>query len=125
MGTNENSTAEYLSNKLGDTTRHKRKGWIPFFRRILSTSNIGLMTADQVRRFLDPRRKTMIVTRFGKRALKVATMPYYRELPVYFYEPDHEHREASGRAMARCWIAEKLPPTREPLRSTSKQDLLK
>ncbi|MET1414394.1 type IV secretory system conjugative DNA transfer family protein [Roseibium sp. HPY-6] len=101
MATNENDTATYLANKIGEKTRTEKSGWIPFFKKKVGTKTENVLTPDQVRRFLDPRKQMMIVTRFGKRALRVGTMPYYRELPVAFYEHDTDHRETSGRAATR------------------------
>ncbi len=101
MGTNEDETAEHLSKSLGDKTRRKRKGLVPFFRRIVSSDTRTVITADQVKRVLAPDKETMIITRFGKRALVVGTMPYFWELPVNFYDPDPAHREGWARAFVR------------------------
>lgn len=120
MGTNENETATYLAEKIGEKTHNKRKGWIPFFRKTVSSKSASVLTPDQIRRFLDPRKQTMIVTRFGKRALRVGTMPYFRELPVYFYEHDAEHKEAAGRRTGRAWFE----GSRSQLKSVPKKNPL-
>ena len=87
MGTNDNETAEYLSDSLGRGTH--------------SDEERPVLSAEQLKRYLDPDRGTMIVTRFGKRALKVKTAPYYKELPVKYYDADAGHTEITGRSETR------------------------
>lgn len=126
MGTNENETASYLAEKIGEKTRHKKRGWIPFFRSTVTSETKSVLTPDQIRRVLDPRKQTMIVTRFGKRAIRVGTMPYYRELPVSFYEHDTEHKETEGRASTRSKYASSTPtpnPITQPPHPNPKPNL--
>lgn len=108
MGTNEAQTAEYLSKLLGQKSKKIRRGWLPFFSRVEKTEERPLMTSDQVHRFLDPSKRNMIVTRFGKRAMRVKTIPYFRELPVYYYDADPEHQETHLRAMSRRYYATRV-----------------
>lgn len=92
MGTNDDDTAGYLAKVLGSATR--------------DDADREIMDAEQVKRFLEPSRGNMIVSRFGRRALKVKTSPYFQELPVMHYDPDPDHLEAPLRAQSRQKIAE-------------------
>ena len=105
MATNEDETAEYLSKSLGSQRIKQRAGWIPFFKSVIGQSDEPLLTPAQVKLVLDPDRNVMIVTRFGKKSIRSMTMPYYKELPVYFYEPDREYKEPHTRAFSRKLFA--------------------
>ena len=87
MGTNDDATANYLAESLGIASRPDGDRWV--------------MSQEQVQRYLDPDRGNMIVTRFGKRALKVKAAPYYEELPVKYYDADPEHGDRGPRAGTR------------------------
>jgi hypothetical protein len=93
MGSNDDPTVEYLAGVLGKSTRGKGGKH--------QTEEREVMDADQIKRFLEPSRGNMIVTRFGRRALRVKAAPYYRELPVAFYDADPGHREEPARASSR------------------------
>lgn len=99
MGVNHPATAEFLSRQLGKATRKDATGYGKNKRLFLNEREV--MTADQVRRFLSPKRGNMIVTRFGERPIRARLMPYFKELPVWLYAPDPEHREAAPRAWFR------------------------
>lgn len=87
MGTNDDDTAQYLSTSLGRSNQDYGE------RPVISP--------EQVKRYLDPERSNMIVTRFGKRALRVKASPYYEELPVKYYDADPEHGDRGARAVTR------------------------
>ena len=88
MGTDDEETLDYLSKGLGTSER--------------SGQDKRVFDYDTVKRFLDPDTGNMIVTRFGKRPIKVKMAPYYQELPVKFYDADPEHKERSARAATRA-----------------------
>ena len=60
-----------------------------------------LMYGDQIRRFLNPARGRVIVTRAGKRPLRLKIAKYHDELPVTAYDADPDHREALLRRIVR------------------------
>jgi len=91
MATNDSHTARYLGEILGDANR--------------PDGDRAVLSSDQIQRYLDPSRGNMIVTRFGKRALKLKAAPYFQELPVKYYDPDPEHLEDPARASTRARIA--------------------
>lgn len=64
-----------------------------------------LMYGDQLRRFLNPSGGRVIVTRAGKRPLRLKIATYYNELPVTAYDPDPDHREALLRRIVRFVMA--------------------
>lgn len=105
MGTNDETTADYLSQSLG------------------ASADKWLLSAEQVQRYLDPDRGNMIVTRFGKRALKVKTAPYFNELPVAFYDADPKHPETSGRAKTRKTGSPMRAITRERIKALPPPEL--
>lgn len=97
MGVNEQTTEEYLSaHVLGEKT-HKKKQKSGDIREV----ERRVMTAGQVRRFLDPKRGNMIVQRAGKRPMRVKLPLYWQELPVWLYHPDKEFGENPSRAAFR------------------------
>ncbi|ADM09230.1 hypothetical protein PB2503_05797 [Parvularcula bermudensis HTCC2503] len=102
MGVNHPSTADFLSQQLGKATRKEKTGRGKNKHQFVNEREV--MTPDQVRRFLNPKRGNMIVTRFGERPIRARLMPYYKELPVWLYEPDPEHREETPRAQFRSWL---------------------
>lgn len=104
IGVNEPMTAKFLSEDLGARTWSKKSGWIPFFKTTEKLVDRPVMTADQVTRFLDPQKQNMIVTRYSKRAIRTKVIPYYKELPVYFYDPDPEHKETFFRSLSRKYF---------------------
>ena len=91
MATNDTHTAGYLAEILGDANR--------------PDGDRAVLSSDQIQRYLDPSRGNMIVTRFGKRALKLKAAPYFQELPVKYYDPDPEHLEDPARASTRARIS--------------------
>lgn len=93
MASNDTPTLDYLGKMIGAKTRARAIGGGGEDREVMSP--------EQLRRYLDPDTGNMIVTRFGKRALRVKTAPYYTELPVAFYDPDPDHQERGMRAATR------------------------
>lgn len=106
MGTNHDGTVGYLERSLGQTT-HKEKisgGWFSSEPKRYNKTERPLMYAEQIKRFLDPDSGNMIITRFGKRPLRVKQTPFYTELPVWLYDPDPNFSEAPARA----WLRQKI-----------------
>lgn len=104
MGTNEYETGKFLSDYLGEgTVKTRTSFWNPFSRR--NQAERALMTTDQVMQVLAPHKSNMILTRFGKRPLRVKSMPYFKELPVWFYEADAEHKETRPRRLTRRLVS--------------------
>jgi len=104
MGTNHPESLERLERSLGGhtITEVHHTGWVPGFRTKEKTkSDRPLAYADQLREFLDPAHGNVIVTRNGPRALKLKTAHYFKELPVWMYEPDPDERERQLRAGSR------------------------
>lgn len=95
LGCNHPANVNYLYALLGEVTRRKRVAG----RRI--DHNTDVMTKDQLARFLDPDSGRMIVTRAGKRPLKLMSDPYFRALPVLRYRADPDHKEALLRRLTR------------------------
>jgi len=71
-----------------------------------------LMYAEQIRRFLDPARGRVIVTRAGKRPLRLKIAKYFEELPVTAYDPDPQHRERLLRRFTRFLIGKLRKPNK-------------
>jgi hypothetical protein len=90
MANDHPPTFEYLSSRLGSVT-HKEK--IKVER--------PLIYAHQLGEFLD---NNIIVTRYGKRPLRLKNDPYYKALPVFCYEPDRHYGETLPRALLRRLI---------------------
>ena len=104
MGTNHDESLHYLERGLGGHTiiEVHRTGVIPGFRKKQKTkSDRPLAYAEQLREFLDPAHGNVVVTRNGPRALKLKTAHYFKELPVWMYEPDPDERERRLRAGSR------------------------
>lgn len=97
MGSNHDKTIRYLSQILGRKSiiEKDRYSGRKFHREV------QVMEPDQVGRFLNPNQGRIIVTRAGKRALRLVNEPYYKALPVWAYEPDPDHRETLPRRMTR------------------------
>ena len=111
MGCGHRDTAAYLSGILAKRTRVVKTGF-PFIsknRQPLEREH-DLMTADQVKRFLTPRKGNMIVTRFGEPPVKAKVMPYFKALPVWRYLADPEHGDSAGRGFGRRLLGEVLRP---------------
>lgn len=104
MGTNHSESLEHLEHTLGGhtITEVHRTGWVPGFRKKeKSKADRPLAYAEQLREFLDPAHGNVVVTRGGPRALKLKTPHYFKELPVWMYEPDPDEHEKRLRAFVR------------------------
>lgn len=101
MGSADEDNKTYLCKALGKVTKEdkdKQTGRI-------STEVVNVMDEDQIDRFLDPDGNRIIVTRAGKRALRLVKGPYFRELPVWAYSPDPDHKEAVLRRLTRSILS--------------------
>jgi type IV secretory pathway TraG/TraD family ATPase VirD4 len=101
MGCNHAETISYLEKALG-TTSHREQ--VDGAKNPIERER-PLLYAEQCRRFLNPARNRVIVTRAGKRPLRLKIATYYDELPVTAYDPDPDHREAVLRRIVRFVIA--------------------
>ncbi len=103
MGTEHTGTLKYLSDKLGKRTHDEKvkKSWFSKREKAYRRIDQPLMDPDQLRRFLDPDKSNIIITRFSKRPIKAKNPRYYNEKPVYAYTIDPLHSEKIGRAFTR------------------------
>lgn len=65
---------------------------------------VDVATPEQLGRFLTKDTNNMIVTRAGKRALRLKLDPHFKALPVWRYNADPDHREALLRRITRFFI---------------------
>ncbi len=111
MATNDDFTADRISKSLGTKTYIERD---PSGRKIRREEPV--MTSDHVKRFLEPDSGNIIVFRNGKRPLMLKGIPYFKELPVWAYTPDPNHKEAILRRLSRLlfdWKRVKRDPPLE------------
>lgn len=106
MGSNHEGTLKYLSDVLGRRTLVEKDRYSG--RKSYREVDVG--SSDQLRRFLNPDAGRIIVTRAGKRALKLVNSPYYRDLPVWAYDLDPDHKEALPRRITRAVLGQKPKP---------------
>lgn len=103
MGTNHEGTVSYLEKVLGTKT----------IRQIVNgqerKEDRPVVHAEQLKRFLDPQRGNMAVTRNGRRPLLLKTAPYFKELPVYLYTANKNFPEKFLRAITRHFFRWLLP----------------
>ena len=98
MGTNNQQNLEYLENVIGGKTDKK------------TGRDRQLAYAEQLKRLLRPDSNRCVVTVNGERPLRLVVPHYFRELPVYNYDPDTNHAEAPLRQLGR-WL---MDGDREP-----------
>ncbi|HCP80513.1 MAG TPA: hypothetical protein DIT67_02605, partial [Octadecabacter sp.] len=115
MGTDNKGTKDYLSEFLGQALISTRtRPWYLFWkfwqRWPRNTNRQELLTPQQVGEVLNPEKDNMIITRFGKKPLRVKTMPYFKELPVKFYDADADHKETPARAATRRRLQAMVDP---------------
>ncbi|CAA0107121.1 Conjugal transfer protein TraG [Halioglobus japonicus] len=103
-GGNHQDSVEHLRLLLGRKTLVEKD---PYTGR-KSHRDVDVMTADQIRRFLDPDSGNVIVTRAGARPLKLKAPYYFKELPVWQYAPDPDHKEALLRRLSRFLFDRKV-----------------
>lgn len=110
MATNHEQTVLELEKSLGSRTRQEAIDG-DFFRQYAKTDDQSqeqltqverpLLYGEQIKRYLHARKANLIVTRFGLRPLRLKNAPYFKELPVTFYEADPDYREAVLRSITR------------------------
>lgn len=108
MGTAHPDNLAMLSRLLGkktivETDKHTGRK---------SYREVDVMKAEQLGRFLNPKRGNMIVTRAG-RALRLKIDPYFKSLPVWRYSPDPNHKEKLFRRMMRALLNQDNSPSKE------------
>jgi len=88
--TDHEETKQYLSNKLGKTSSKKNSSASRH-----TGNDRDVLTPEQINRLLDTSKTNqhIIVTRAGKRPIKLKFFAYFKELPVSIYDPDPEHRQ--------------------------------
>jgi type IV secretory pathway TraG/TraD family ATPase VirD4 len=115
-GGNHQDSVEHLCQLLGRKTLIEKDK----YSGRKSYREVDVMTADQIRRFLDPDSGNVIVTRAGARPLKLKAPYYFKELPVWQYAPDPDHKEALLRRLSRVLFDRKAkrPAKHAPIAST-------
>jgi hypothetical protein len=96
MATNHSESLRYLQQELGGRTSKDGE-------------DRPIAYGEQLRRFLEPERGNIIVTRNGARPLRLKVPHYFRELPVYYYQTDPNERETIARAKARDILQTLIP----------------
>lgn len=114
MSISDPDSLAFLEKKLGQARIRRRLGkrWYwPFSRELarIHEDEHLIMTADQIERFLSPARGNMIVQRSGERPLKLKVAPYFKTLPVWYYDADTDYREKRLRAFTRKLLTEQAP----------------
>lgn len=89
-GVKHTGSLEYLEKKLGGRTLKDGK-------------DRPIAYAQQLETLLDDKRDIVVVTNLP-RTLRLKTPKYYKELPVYLYDPDPDHKELPARAFTRSMI---------------------
>lgn len=112
MGLEHKETLAYLSELLSTATRDEKAEGGGVFSKVAARSQKTerpLLYPSQIRELLDPQRGNIIVTRFGKRPLRLKNVPYYSEMPVCFYDPDRKFTETLGRRIGRMVFRALVP----------------
>lgn len=112
MATQHDDNLTHLEKKLGKATVKERLGppwWWPFSRHRAQYGRREreVMTAEEIKRFLA--RNNVIVTR-GQRAFLLKPEPYFKALPVCFYDRDTNYREKRPRSFTRKIFAWFIAP---------------
>ncbi len=102
MATGDQPTLEYLSTVLGSRTKAvKVSGGMltpSELREHMRREDRKLMSPSQLREFL---KNNIIVTRADDRPMKLKAEPYFRAVPVSWYDADPQHGETVPRALTR------------------------
>lgn len=115
LANDHKGTLEYLSSILGTTTRTETvkpkrwRRWILKEKPHTQQVERPLIYPHQLREFLD---NNIIVTRSGKRPMRLKPAPYYKELPVFHYEADRFYGEKPLRRSFRAawmWAYSNVP----------------
>ena len=101
MGVNHQETANYIETGLGRHVFAISQQGMPDHER-------PLLDNEQIKRFLDPDRRNVIIMRYAKRPMRVKSGPYFTELPVWMVKADPDHTESAGRRLGR-WIISGFP----------------
>ena len=105
FATNHSDNKADLEERLGQKTIKEKIGPPWWWRRFsgrqsrYSLTERKVMTADQIGRLLES--GNLIVTR-GKRPFILKPDPYFKALPVCFYDADNDHRETWLRMLTRA-----------------------
>ena len=100
MATEHPSNTGPLSKMLGEKTAIDKDR----YSGRKSYRNVPVMDQDQVRRFLEPDSGNIIVTRAGKRPIKLKNDPFYKALPITRYDADPDHGDALLRKLTRLLL---------------------
>lgn len=100
MSNGDQPTREHLSNILGSATQDAKVsgGILSTLRAHLRREDRKLMSPGQLKEYL---KTNIIVTRADERPLRLKAEPYFRALPVTWYEADHFYGETPARALTR------------------------
>ncbi|MFV1607141.1 type IV secretory system conjugative DNA transfer family protein [Phaeobacter sp. JH20_10] len=99
VGTNDVPSRDLIQKlSLGKKTVRKRK-W--GFLWTTEKRHKPVLTDDQLRRVLSPKRKQILVHRAGQRAMLLRQAPGYQELPVWLCYADRDFGESAPRAWFR------------------------
>jgi type IV secretory pathway TraG/TraD family ATPase VirD4 len=103
MGSNHPTNLEFLSQTLG------KKSHVSKDRRTRKKSyrEVPVIDPDQAGRLLESDSGNIIVTRAGRRALRLKNDPYYKALPVTKYDADPDHGDSFLRAIIRFFLNRK------------------
>lgn len=106
MATGDQPTLEHLSNILGSRTQAARvsSGILSPIRDHLRREDRKLMSAGQLREWLGAS-NNIIVTRADSRPMKLKAEPYFKAVPVRWYDADKFHKETRPRAFTRRILA--------------------
>ncbi len=97
MGTNHPDNLNMLSQTLGQKAHVEKDK----YTRRKTYRNVPVMDKEQLARLLEPDSGNIIVTRAGRRAMRLKNEPYYCALPVIRYNADPDHRETWLRRFTR------------------------
>lgn len=124
MTVNEETTLNFLSRSLGKRTRTttiKQGG-----ETRLQQDERDIITPDQLKRLLAPKRGNMITTRSSARPLITKRPDYFKELPFWKFNPDPAHPEPLLRKLGRKWFDGRLekPASNPPAAGDGNDPLL-
>lgn len=120
LGLEDGQTLKFLSEEvLGKRIMREKIEGSHWLLRWLGISKVParyqkierlLMTPQQLSDFLNPEDGNIIITRFGKRPLRLKHGPYYSELPFWAFDPDPQFGESFLRARVRELFSWLRPP---------------
>ncbi|MDM3871806.1 type IV secretory system conjugative DNA transfer family protein [Porticoccus sp. W117] len=95
MGIGHMKTSDHIAKFLGEKTVLEKKNRTKTYR------TVDVMDSDQVRRYLDAKNGNIILTRPGKRPLRLSIDKYFKGLSVRRYSPDPAYGDAFPRNITR------------------------